>query len=120
MKSLILLIVSIFSVCFISPLLIVYTFLSFLFTFDFKGLGNWFLQLSISIDQFANVSTFKFLNLILIKSNGYSFGKVDETISSVIGKNKEMRTLSKTGILIDKILNLFDSNHSIKSIEYDE
>ena len=46
-----------------------------------------------------------------------AFGDNQETISSVIGKNLEANTLSKTGIWLNKILNLIQPNHSIISIE---
>jgi 8-oxo-dGTP diphosphatase len=42
---------------------------------------------------------------------------VDETISSVLGKNKKANTLSKIGKGLDWILDILDKNHSIKSIE---
>ena len=48
---------------------------------------------------------------------GYKFGDEDETISSVLGKNKLTKTLTKTGKTLDWILEKLDRNHSIESIE---
>jgi hypothetical protein len=61
-----------------------------------------------------------FLNLLLIKPGGYSFGNIDETISSCIGKNKLKGTLTKLGKAIDYMLNCFEKDHSIKSIDETE
>ena len=48
------------------------------------------------------------------------FGNPDETISSVIGKNKRANALTKTGRALSFLLDWVDSNHSLKSIEDDE
>ena len=42
----------------------------------------------------------------------------DETISSAIGKNKQRNTLTILGVLMDKILDIIDPNHSLNSIDY--
>lgn len=75
---------------------------------------------AISIDQFANTAFQEFWNITLKKKEGYKFGNPDETISGVLGKNKQNKTLSKVGIILDKILDFLDNNHSINSIEIDE
>jgi hypothetical protein len=72
------------------------------------------------IDQLGNVVCGQLFNLTLIKKAGYRFGNEDETISSVIGKNKRTNTLTATGCLLDALLDAIDKNHSIDAIEEDE
>ena len=72
------------------------------------------------IDQLGNVVCNQLFNLSLIKKSGHRFGNEDETISSVIGKNKRTCTLTVTGRLLDKLLDIIDKNHSIKAIEEDK
>jgi hypothetical protein len=73
------------------------------------------------IDQLGNVVCGKLFNLTLIKYTSiHKFGNEDETISSVIGKNKLANTLTISGHLLDKLLDIIDKNHSIKAIEGDE
>jgi len=77
-------------------------------------------RIAVSIDQLANVVCAKLFNIILITNIGYKFGKEDETISSVLGKNKKQGTLRFLGKLLDLILDQIDKDHSVKSIETDE
>lgn len=72
------------------------------------------------IDQLGNVVCGQLFNLTLIKKAGYRFGNEDETISSVIGKNKRTNTLTVTGHLLDALLDAIDKDHSTKAIEEDE
>lgn len=73
------------------------------------------------IDQLGNIVCGQLFNLTLIHSNSvYRFGNEDETISSVIGKNKRTNTLTSLGRLLDSLLEIIDKNHSIDAIEEDE
>jgi hypothetical protein len=56
-------------------------------------------------------------NRYLITKDGYKFGNPDETISSVIGKNERLQTLTSSGRLLNSILNRIEKNHAKKSIE---
>ena len=47
---------------------------------------------------------------------GYQHGNINETISSVLGKNQRDETLTKFGMLITKILDRMDENHCKESI----
>lgn len=58
------------------------------------------------------------LNRLLITSGWYSFGKVQETISSVLGKNQETGTLTFFWAMIVKLLDTLDKNHCKDSIQY--
>ena len=57
-------------------------------------------------------------NRLLIEQDGYKFGKVQETISSVLGKNQLLDKLSLTGRALVVLLELFEEKHCIKSIIY--
>ncbi|NJB72614.1 ADP-ribose pyrophosphatase YjhB (NUDIX family) [Saonia flava] len=89
-----------------------------LFAKGFTGLGEFFLKIAISIDQLGNVLMQHLLNLLWIKKDGYKFGNRDETISSALGRNNKMNTLTSFGQFIDKILDIIDNNHSLDSIDY--
>ena len=58
------------------------------------------------------------LNLLWIKKGGYRFGNRDETISSALGRNKVLGTLSGFGKFMDQILDFLDPNHTLDSIDY--
>ena len=85
-----------------------------------KKIGKYFLTIAVSVDQTGNVFCKELFNDALIYPKGHSFGNEDETISSVLGKNKLGNTLTWTGKILDWILNKLDQNHSINSIEEDE
>lgn len=87
-----------------------------MFKYGIGSLAGYFYQTAIDIDRFGNRNLRTLLNTTLIKSNGYQFGDYRETISSVMGKNKVQGTLSLTGLIICRIIHIFDHNHCIKSI----
>jgi hypothetical protein len=81
------------------------------------GLSNeYFKQTEIDIDRFGNRNFRAFLNVLMKEENGYPFGNVNETISSVLGKNQRDKTLTRFGRLICFILDSIDKNHCINSI----
>mgnify|MGYP003659897174 CR=1 FL=1 len=100
------------------PFGFIYAFFYKLFTKGIKGIGEYSLKIAISIDQLGNVLMQHLLNLVWIKPNGYKFGNRDETISSALGRNKQLNTLTKFGLVIDWILDHIDPNHSLNSIDY--
>lgn len=78
-------------------------------------------DLAIGMDQYINGVCKYLFNFLLIHSDShYKFGNVDETISSVIGKNKIVGSLSKLGLFVDAILERLDKGHSINSIDKTE
>ncbi len=89
-----------------------------LFTKGLRGIGEYALKIAISMDQLGNVMMQHLFNLIWIKKGGYKFGNRDETISSVLGKNKRLQMLTSFGKAIDHILDFIDPNHSLNSIDY--
>lgn len=82
------------------------------------GLGEYTLKVAVSIDQLGNVIMQHLLDQLWVKKDGYRFGNRDETISSAIGRNKKLGTLTGFGRAIDKFLDRIDPNHSLNSIDY--
>lgn len=110
-------------------------------------IGKMLRQIAVAIDQMGNVACRDLFNMTLINGDWYRFGKTDETISSVMGKNlKKWYThnilsldykwkwktktikawyksrvkkspLTFAGITLVNILDWIDPNHCIKSIE---
>ena len=80
---------------------------------------GYFLDTAINIDRFGN-REFRFsLNKYLITENSpFQFGNINETISSVLGKNQMFGHLTKFGKVICKILDTIDKNHCEKSIQW--
>lgn len=56
-------------------------------------------------------------NDIFTIKNGYQFGNEDKTISSILGKNERLQTLSGLGKMLVGFLNFIDPNHALNSIE---
>lgn len=104
----------------IIPLGFIFTTVKLLVTKPLKTidvLSSIFFNMAKSIDQLGNCSCYFLLNALLIQDDYlYPFGNEDETISSVLGKNKIVNNLTNTGKLLDWILSIFEKNHSIKSI----
>ncbi|MEW7289414.1 hypothetical protein [Aquimarina sp. 2304DJ70-9] len=101
-----------------TPFGFIYGLVHSLFKHFFKGVGGFFLEIAVSIDQLGNVIMQHLLNMLWLKKGGYKFGNRDETISSVLGKNKVQNTLSGFGKFIVAILDIIDSNHVLDSIDY--
>ena len=55
-------------------------------------------------------------NSMLIKKDGVPFGNGKDTISNILGQNQLLNMLSPIGMLFVNFLNLFETNHAIKSI----
>ena len=82
----------------------------------------WFLiatlhSLALGLDQIGNAVCRDMFNRLLIEKDGYKFGKVQETISSVLGKNERDWTLSLGGLLLVIILDAIDKDHCRNSIQ---
>src|SRR5680860_1506515 len=100
------------------PIGFVYGLLHSLFTKGIKGIGEYLLKIAISFDQLGNVIMQHLLNTLWVKKGRYNFGNRDETISSALGRNKKLGTLTGLGNNIDKLLDDIDPNHSLNSIDY--
>ena len=82
----------------------------------------WFLtatlhSLALWLDQIGNAVCRDMFNRLLIEQDGYKFGKVRETISSVLGKNERDWTLSLGGLLLVVVLDSIDKDHCRNSIQ---
>jgi hypothetical protein len=100
------------------PFGFIYGFFHALFTKGIKGIGEFLLKIAISIDQLGNVTMQHLLNVLWVKKGRYHFGNRDETISSALGRNKKLVTLTGFGNWIDKLLDTIDPDHSLNSIDY--
>lgn len=100
------------------PLGLVYGLFHSLFTKGFIGVGEYFLKIAISIDQLGNVLMQHLLNDLWTKKGRYPFGNRDETISSALGRNKLLGTLTGFGKGVDSLLDTIDPNHALNSIDY--
>lgn len=87
---------------------------------NLKKINEYFFKIAICLDQAGNVVCCKILDDVMTKKNGYKFGNEDETVSSVIGKNKERRTLSFIGYGLYHLLDSIQKNHAEKAIEINE
>ena len=127
LHSLLLLLVALALALVLLPLGILWTLAEIWFRFFFprgnsaskKGLwylGGIFRSVAIGIDQIGNSVCRDLFNRCLITSAGYKFGKVQETISSVLGKNQETWTLTCLGRAVVGVLDWLDTNHCRESI----
>jgi hypothetical protein len=82
----------------------------------YKVLTDLVFNIAVGIDQLGNTSCKYLFNATLIKGDTIEFGNVDETVSSVLGKNYLANNLTKVGKVLNYILNKIDPKHSIKSI----
>lgn len=118
LTGLLLFLISIVLLVFTGPLGLLYGVLHSMARKGFTGLGEYLLQVAISIDQLGNVLMQHLLNGLWIRQGGYPFGNRDETISSALGRNKRNGTLTAFGRAIDALLDRIDPNHSLNSIDY--
>lgn len=95
---------------------IVYLPLSIINWFFVDNKKGYFLSSATNLDKFGNREFRTLLNKTLITKDGYKFGNINETISSVLGKNQRDNTLTKTGKVLVWILDKIDKDHVRKSI----
>lgn len=105
------------------PINIIY----YIFTFKWKTgsykIGQYFYQMALSIDQFANVSLQTPLNFLMIKKNHlrheqihFKFGDEDDTVSYGIAMNQKLDSLTKFGKFWGWFLNKVDKDHLKKAL----
>jgi hypothetical protein len=102
--------------------LTVLTLLVLIWRRQWKGIAKYFNRLAkmvaVLIDITANVAFFPLWNKILIRdtfgADKYNFGKI-ETLSKVLGINKQRGTLTKAGWIVADFLNFLDENHVEKA-----
>ena len=79
------------------------------------GLSKYFKQVAISIDKEGNVIMGVLFNDVLRKRGGYKFGDDRDTVSRVLGINKQNNKLTMLGRFIAFSLNKIDPNHVEKA-----
>lgn len=96
---------------------ILYLPLSIVNWFFVKDKFGYFKSSAVNLDKFGNREFRTLFNKTLINNKGYRFGNINETISSVLGKNQLTCTLTKLGRMLVWILDKIDNNHVLKSID---
>ena len=84
--------------------------------FTWKRLDGYFREEAVAIDRFGNSQYRSLFNAWFVAEGGYQHGNINETISSVLGKNQRDEKLTKVGKVLVYILNCIDKNHCLKSI----
>lgn len=80
-----------------------------------KNKKGYFRSSAITIDKLANREFRTLWNKTLITWDGYDFGKENETISSVLGKNIHNETLTIAGKILVFILT---EKHCLKAVDW--
>lgn len=80
-----------------------------------KNKSGYFKSSAINLDKFGNREFRTLFNKTL--STGHRFGDINETISSVLGKNQLTGTLTGLGKALVWILDKIDKDHALKSID---
>jgi Zn-dependent protease len=114
MRGLILLIIALL----IGIVILLIGFIYQLVTVLLNNCNTYFYKMAQSIDQLGNVVCTNLFNDVLIKRQSvHKFGHEDETISSVLGKNKITNTLTTVGKWLATFLNKIEKDHVEKAIE---
>jgi len=79
-----------------------------------KEKSGYFKSSAVNLDKFGNREFRTLFNKTL--ATGHRFGDINETISSVLGKNQLTGTLTKLGLVLVWILDKIDKDHCFKSI----
>jgi len=82
-----------------------------------KEKSGYFKSSATNLDKFGNREFRTLFNKVLILKDGCKFGNINETISSVLGKNQLTCTLTRFGRVIVWILDKIENNHALKSID---
>lgn len=119
--SLILLLTAIIIYFIVMPCAILHIIIKIIFTKQYSKLIEIFTYIfnthALGIDQIGNGAFHIFFNDVFIKDKTiHPFGNIDETISSVLGRNKLINNLRIEGKILDFILSIIEKDHSIKSI----
>jgi hypothetical protein len=81
-----------------------------------KNKSGYFKSSAINLDKFGNREFRTLFNKTLINNKGHKFGDIEETISSVLGKNQLTGTLTKCGSILVWVLDKIENDHALKSI----
>lgn len=82
-----------------------------------RNVDRKFLELAKGIDKYGNVACAELLNATLItKDSPYRFGRIEQTISKVIGYNYLYGYLTYTGRVLNQILEWIDPGHTVDAV----
>jgi hypothetical protein len=86
-----------------------------------KNANKKFLYLAKQVDKFGNAICVDLFNATLIKrSSSYRFGRIEQTISAVLGWNQLTGKLTTTGKILVWILDRFEKDHCLNAVEEDK
>jgi len=78
---------------------------------------GYFKDTAINLDRFGNREfRFSLNKYLILEKSPDRFGSIEETISSVLGKNELTDNLTTLGKLLCWVLDKIEKNHCIKSI----
>lgn len=84
--------------------------------FRFTHISSYLFRVAITIDMLGNVLGAGFLDFLFLKKHPiYKFGKIDETISKVLGMNQWSNHLSTFGKCLVWILDKIEDDHCLKA-----
>ena len=83
--------------------------INFFFVFS----DGYFRDSALTLDRLSNREFRTLWNKTLITNDGYKFGNIEETISGVLGKNIQLKKLTKTGKILVWVLS---EKHCINAI----
>ena len=87
----------------------------------FQRINDYYLQMAVAGDQRANsIVAALFNDIVITSASKNKFGNPDETVSSVLGKNKLDNTRSNLGRGLVYVLGKLDKNHSVESVDDSE
>lgn len=116
--SLLLVVIALLLLVILTPFAILMTIIVSIVNTNGTYLVRYFKDIALSLDQLGNVICNVLFTYTFLKKDAiYVFGNVDETISSVLGKNKVDDKLTKVGLFVDYLLHLLEENHTIKYID---
>lgn len=98
-----------------SPFGLIYTTIRRVIKGKANTLGSYYLDMGYVYDVFINLCYGDFLNDIFGKWDAYPYGNKKETLSEVLGKNKELGTLKKAEAWVARQLNKLDKDHVEKA-----
>lgn len=82
-----------------------------------KSLNGYLFKIAKSVDQLGNVVCVGLFDALFLKKQSVArFGNEDETVSSVLGRNKQEGTLTAIGRSLTWLLNTIEKDHVEKAI----
>ncbi len=86
----------------------------------FDAIDSYTYSIAYNINRLANVVCADLFNDTLIKRkhvNKFSFGTDGKSISYCIGRNLMIGSLSKAGLILNRLLDLIEKRHTLKAVE---